>query len=149
MRKRTFSILAALTFTGVFLTGCSEGPDDSEVVNHNLTKAAQNFEIQRRIVVVNGITDNVQLQVEGRCDMDPSDNRIFITCKVADGDGPDSYIRNQVYLSDNTFIVVEQGEPIQASAYHYRITYKPQSIIPDPDFRGSMDDTPIAPENQQ
>lgn len=24
-----------------------------------------------------------------------------------------------------------------ASAYHYRVTFKPQSIIPDVDFRGS------------
>lgn len=124
------------------LSACSEGPDDSDVVDYNITKAAKNFEVNRRVVVVNGITDNIQLQVEGRCNLEPEEGKIFITCKVADGDSADSYIRHQIYTSDNVFVVVEQGEPIEASAYHYRFTYKPQSVIPDVDFRGSTGDLP-------
>lgn len=122
------------------LSACTE--DDSDVVNHNLTKAAKNFEIQRRIVVVNNITDAVVLQVEGRCDLDRKGTRFFFTCKVADGNGPDSYLRNQAYVGDNVTVIVEQGDPIKVSAYHYRFTYKPQTILPDPDFRGSMSEGP-------
>ncbi len=147
-KSKVYAYLAAMLLLFVGLQACS-GPDDSDVVDENITKAAKNFEIQRRVVVVNGITDKIQLEVVGRCNIDPTDNRVFITCKVAEGEGNDSYIRNQVYLSDNTYVVVEQGEPIDVSAYHYRVTYKPQSIIPDPDFRGSTDETPLAPENQQ
>lgn len=138
MKKSLIALAAASTMV---LTGCTE--DDSDVVDHNITKAAKNFEVNRRVVVVNGITDKIQLQVEGRCNIDPKTRRIWITCKVADGASPDSYIRHQVYTSDNVFVFVEQGEPIKASAYHYRFTYKPQSIIPDPDFRGSTSDNPL------
>jgi hypothetical protein len=147
MKKIIVGIIAAVMLFG--FTACAEGPDDSDVVDHNITKAAKNFEVQRRIAFVNGITDKIQLQIEGRCNVDPKDDRIFVTCKVAEGEGNDSYIRHQLYRSDNVFVIIEQGEPIKASAYHYRFTYKPQAIIPDPDFRGSMDETPLAEDNQQ
>lgn len=135
----------ALALTTVALlfgfTACTE--DDSDVVNHNLTKSAKNFELMRKVEVVNGITDKVILSVEGRCDLDPKSGRVFITCKVAkDSNSPDSYKRNQIYLSDNVFVSVEQLDAAQVSAYHYRYTLKPQSLIPDVDFRGSTDELP-------
>ena len=138
--KRTAKIVASAVVAGVALTGCTA--DDSDVVDKNITKAAKNFEVQRRIVVFNNITDKILLQVEGRCNVDPSGNRIFFTCKVADGTGPDSYVRNQAYVGDNVTTIIEQGEPIKVSAYQYRVTYKPQTVIPDVDFRGSMDEGP-------
>jgi len=147
--KKIIAGIAVAIFALLGLSACSEGPDDSDVVDHNITKAAKNFEVNRRIVIVNGITDKIQLEVIGRCNLDPEDDKIFITCKVAEGEGNDSYVRHQLYKSDNVFVIVEQGEPIEASAYHYRFTYKPQAIIPDVDFRGSSDETPLTDENQQ
>lgn len=140
--KKILAALAAALFLAGGLSACSEGPDDSEVVNHNLTKAADNFEINRRIVIVNGITDSHILTAEGRCSVDPKEGKIFVTCKVADGDGADSYKRHQLYKSDNVFVVVEQLDAVKSSAYHYRFTYKPQAVIPDVDFRGSTEDLP-------
>lgn len=147
--KKLLLILASLSFTGVFLTGCGAGADDSEVVNHNITKAADNFEVQRRIVVFNGITDKYLLVVEGACSIKDDGGQLEILCKVAEGDGADSYKKSFAGLSDNVSYFVEQGEAIQASAYHYRVTFKPQSIIPDPDFRGSSEDTPFSESAQQ
>lgn len=138
---KTKKIITAIAAC-LLLAGCAAEATDSEVVDHNLTEAAENFEIQRRIVVINGITDKIVMQVEGRCNVEPGENKIWFTCKVADGEGADSYIRNQVYTGDNVIVSVEQGDPVKASAYHYRFTYKPQSIIPDVDFRGSISDLP-------
>lgn len=55
-----------------------------------------------------------------------------VICKV----GPSRYKRHTLVLSDNTSAFVEQLEPAKASAYHYRVTFRPQTIIPDIDFRG-------------
>ena len=45
-------LIAAIALVGVFtLTGCS---DDADVASENLSKAADNFEIQRQIVFFNG-----------------------------------------------------------------------------------------------
>lgn len=124
--------------TGVALTvllAAGSCDDDATIVTHNLTKAADNFEVNRRIVFVNGITDQYLLSIEGRCSMDlNSEGTAFsAVCKV----GPQQYKRHTLVLSDNVTAVVEQLDSVDASAYHYRVTFKPQSIIGDVDFRGS------------
>lgn len=122
-------VLAAATILA--LTGCIE--DDATIVEANMIKAADNFEINRRIVFYNGITDSYMLLIEGRCSMDLNDNgtAFNVICKT----GSNKYKRHTQVLSDNTSAFVEQLEEVEASAYHYRVTFKPQSILPDVDLR--------------
>lgn len=127
------SMVAALMFTA---TACFE--DDADVVSENLSKAADNFEVNRRIVMFNGITDKYLMVIEGTCSITDEGNQLEVICKV----DKDSYKKHFLGLSDNVSYFVEQGEPVKASANHYRVTFKPQSILPDVDFRGSTEDTP-------
>jgi hypothetical protein len=113
------------------LTAC----DDADVASENISKAADNFEVNRRIVMFNGITDKYLMEVVGRCSITDEGNQLEVTCKT----GKDQYKKHFLGLSDNVSYFVEQGEPINVSVYHYRVTFKPQSIIPDPDFRGSSE----------
>lgn len=119
------------------LTACG-GPDDADVVSKNISKAADNFEVNRRIVMFNGITDQYLLVIEGRCNINDDGNQLEVTCKLGD----DAFKKHFLGLSDNVSYFVEQGDPIDVSEYHYRVTFKPQSIIPDVDFRGSTEDVP-------
>ena len=125
------------------LSACEE--DSADVVSQNLSKDADNFKIERRVVFVNGITDKYLLSIEGRCSIADQGSQLEVTCKVAENE----YKKHFLGLSDNVSYFVEQGEPIDVSEYHYRVTFKPQSILPDPDFRGSAEDTPFSDENQQ
>lgn len=127
------------------LAGCQD--DDAKIVEQNMVKAADNFEINRRIVFVNGITDEYLLEIVGRCSMDLNAAGTAFTaiCKT----GPSEYKRHTLVLSDNSLAVVEQLEPVEASAYHYRVTFKPQTIVPDVDFRGSARELIVAPEDGQ
>lgn len=138
----TVGVISVMTMFS--LTACL-GQDDANVVSENISKAADNFEVNRRIVMFNGITDEYLLIVEGRCNIVDEGNQLEVTCK----EGPDAFKKHFLGLSDNVSYFVEQGEPIDVSEYHYRVTFKPQSILPDPDFRGSTDDTPLSEENQQ
>ena len=113
--------------------------DDADIASRNLSKAADNFEVQRRVVVFNGITDKYLLEVVGRCSIKDEGSQLEITCKESE----DRFVKHFAGLSDNVSYFVEQGEPIDVSEYHTRITIKPQSIIPDPDFRGSTQDNPL------
>lgn len=142
--KRILSIVVAALFLMVGLTACGEGETDSKVVNENLDVAAEQFEINRRIVAYNSITDAYIWEVQGRCDISYKNTplRAIVTCKVSDGDGADAYKRNTVVLADNVTLSNEQLEASKASAYHYRVIYKPQTIVPDIDFKGSTTDTP-------
>lgn len=142
MRKRNIGAAAAAVALAITLSACE---DDADVASRNLSKAADNFEVQRRVVVFNGITDKYLLEIVGRCSINDEGNQLEITCK----EDEDRYVKHFAGLSDNVSYFVEQGEPIDVSVYHTRITIKPQSIIPDPDFRGSAEDTPLSAENQQ
>lgn len=135
-RKKIASIAAPVVLGGIALTTLSACASDADVVSENLSKAAENFEVNRRIVMFNGITDKYLLTVEGRCSIEDDGNQLEVTCKT----GPGKYKKHFLGLSDNVSYFVEQGEASRTSAYHYRITFKPQSIIPDPDFRGSASD---------
>lgn len=114
------------------LTGCME--DDATVATENLKKAADNFEVNRRVVFYNGITDTYILSVEGFCSMDlnPTGTAFNVICKT----GKNDYKRHTLVLADNVSAFVEQLDSVKVSAYHYRVTFKPQVIISDIDFRG-------------
>lgn len=123
-------LLFAVLFAVVALTGCQR---DADVASRNLSVAADMFEINRRVVFYNGITGEYILSVEGRCSLGNSDTtqRMSVTCKTGDK----AYKKHFLGLSDNVTFFAEQLEMKDVSVYHYRVIFKPQSIIPDVDFR--------------
>lgn len=120
----------ALGLAAVLATGCI---DDAQVATHNAKKAADNFEINRRIVFYNGITDNYILEIEGRCSFNLNDTQTAfnVICKT----GEQEFKRHTLVLSDNITAFVEQIEPNKASSHFYRVTFKPSVIVPDVDVR--------------
>lgn len=129
MKRIAVAVVGALL--GVLsLSGCSS---DADVASQNLSTAADNFEIQRRIVFVNGITDKYLLVIEGRCSLGNSDkpNELSVTCKI----GPDKFTKHFLGLSDNVTYFVEQTETANISTYHYRVIFKPEELIPNIDVR--------------
>lgn len=109
----------------VSLTGCN----DADIASNNLSKAADNFEVSRRVVFYNGVTGEYMLTIEGLCSLGNSDTnkRLSLTCKT----GPASYKKHFLGLSDNVTYFVEQLEGNKVSVYHYRVIFKPAAIIPD------------------
>lgn len=134
--SKSLSALVLGAFVAGGLSACS---DDADVVSENLSKAADNFEVERRVVMFNGITDQYLLTIEGACAITDDGNQLEVVCKT----GEKTYKKHFLGLSDNVSYFVEQGDPIEASAYHYRVTFKPQEILPDIDFRGSTEDGPV------
>lgn len=109
------------------MSGCQ---DQAKLASHNLSKAADNFEITRRIVFVNGITDNYLLSIEGRCAFEVENGakpKVAVTCKV----GPNEFKKHTLGLSDNVTFFSEQLEGADVSVYRYRVTFRPSTILPD------------------
>lgn len=113
--------------------GCSS---DADVASHNLSKAADQFEINRRVIFYNGVTGEYMLTIEGLCSLGNYDKsrEVSITCKTS----TTAYKKHFLGLSDNVTFFVEQLEPAAVGKYHYRVIFKPQSIIPDVDFSGGV-----------
>lgn len=122
MKKLLAPIIAATA-----LIGCT----DADIASRNLSKAADQFEVNRRVVFYNGITGEYILAIEGLCSLGNSDatGKLSVTCKT----GSDAYKKHFLGLSDNVTFFAEQIEPVKASAYHYRVIFKPQAIVPDID----------------
>lgn len=125
-------LLAAIVV--LFIAGCSS---DADVASRNLSKAADQFEIERRIVFYNGITNQYILTIEGHCSLGNNDGagQKTVTCKT----GPDEYKKHFLGLSDNVTYFAEQLHGEYASAYHYRVIFKPQSIVPNIDLETSVE----------
>ena len=126
-------LAATLLASGVGLSACSSKAD---VASRNLSTAADNFEIQRRIVFYNGITGAYILVIEGRCSLGNFDGpkRLSVTCKV----GPNAYKKHFLGLSDNVTYFCEQVQSAYVSTYHYRVIFRPSTILPDPEVDGGQ-----------
>jgi hypothetical protein len=129
--KTTIKTMAALAVVGLLTLGNS-GCDDASVASANLSKAADNFEIMRRVVFYNGVTNDYMLEIQGRCSIDNGQTAksITVTCKTDDG-----YKKHLLGLSDNVTYFVEQMKDQKVSTNFYRVTFKPSVILPDINVR--------------
>lgn len=117
------------TAVAVLLVGVLAACSDANVASANLSKAADNFEIQRRVTFYNGITGDAFLSMEGLCSLGNFDSKgqLSVTCK----DGPNSFKKHFLGLSDNVTYVAEQIESAPGDVYHYRVIFKPSALIPN------------------
>lgn len=127
MRKFTAGILLVVA---VVLAACGSQAD---TVSKNLSTEAEKFAVQRKIVGVNGITDKVEFEVEGRCSIDSSNiggtgGSLVVVCKH----GPNDYRKHYIGMSDNMFFISTQLVGIPVSEYRTKIVLKPS--IPDLDL---------------
>jgi hypothetical protein len=115
--------------TACAVAGCS----DADVASRNLSKAADNFEVPRRIVFYNGITGEYMLTIEGRCSIGNNDKarEVSVTCKT----GVNTFKKHFLGLSDNVTFFVEQVDSSIVSQYQYRVVFKPLAILPNIEIR--------------
>ena len=125
-RSSKVGFAAAGLALAVLLAGCSS---DADVASENLSKDAEQFKIQRRVVFFNGITDTYLLSIEGRCSIEDDGGQSEVTCKLGDN----QFKKHFLGLSDNVSYFVEQMDAADVSTDHYKVIFKPQSIVPDVD----------------
>lgn len=121
-------VLFVLVLLAILISACS----DADVASNNLSRAADQFEVNRRIVFYNGITGEYILVIEGLCSLGNYDDagELSVTCKV----GANQYKKHFLGLSDNVTYIAEQIEPSNVSPYHYRVIFKPAGVIPNIDI---------------
>jgi hypothetical protein len=124
--------LAVAALGGTFaLAGCTSAADQA---NENLSKAAENFEVPRRIVGINGMTDKVLFSVEGFCSIENDGRKLDVICKVSQ-DG--TIERTTLGLSDNVTYVSTQLGGVKVDLFRPRIIFRPETIIPNFDLSTS------------
>lgn len=119
-------LLTAVLVASSMLASCV---DQAQVATENMKKAGDNFEIQRRVVFYNGITNEYILEIIGRCsfDLSTSGQAFSVICKDQGG----QFKRHTLVRSDNVTAFVEQLDPAVVSTNFYHVTFKPSVIVPD------------------
>lgn len=135
MNKRKWCAGLALAAGLALTAGCSS---DADVASENLSRAADQFEIERRVVFVNGITDTYLLVIEGRCSILDEGNQLEVTCKIGDN----QYKKHFLGLSQNVTYFAEQVTDADVDVYHYRVIFRPEELIPSIDLETSLEDRP-------
>lgn len=122
-----------ILIASTLMLGVAACVSEADVASSNVSKAADMFEVNRRIVFYNGITGEYMLTIEGLCSLGNHDGprEVSVTCKT----GPNQYKKHFLGLSDNVTFFAEQMESVKASVYHYRVVFKPSTIIPDLEVR--------------
>lgn len=125
MKKFITLIICLMMIASCFTFASCTAADN---VNHNLSQAADNFEVVRKITVYNARTDLIVMEMEGLMSLDNnSTNELVVTCKV----GPGQYKKNYVYLNEYVIYVVEDITGTTTDPYHYKIKF--YVAVPDID----------------
>lgn len=117
--------LIAIVTCCVGLAGCSAADN----VNHNLSQAADNFQVLRKITVYNARTDLIVMEMEGYMSLsNNSTNELVVTCMT----GPGEYKKNYIYLNEYVIYVVEDITGFATDPYHYKVHF--YTALPDIDI---------------
>ena len=114
--KKTISLILITVMLTISLVGCTA----AETVNHNLSQAADNFEVLRKITVYNARTDMIVMEMEGYMSLSNNmTSELVVTCKT----GENEYKKNYVYLNEYVIYVVEDITGTITDPYHYKVHF--------------------------
>ena len=119
--KKILIILLGVVMIAI-LAGCNEATR----VSDNISKEADNFNVTRRVTVINTRTDTILLEIIGNMSIQHSSGDVDIILEV----GPNQYKKHFVNLNDWTTYVVEDISGAYVDKYHYEVNFLPEMIIP-------------------
>jgi len=128
MTKKILYLVLGAAMMLCSLTGCS-WEDEADVASYNISKEADNFNIYRKVTVINNQSDETMLEFEGWCSIENNmdKNRLEITYRVGEG----QYYKDFVGLNDRTTYVITQLNGANVDKYHYEWLYHSQGdLIP-------------------
>lgn len=123
--KKFFIMIAVVMMLMVSMTGCV---DEATVVSHNVSKEADNFNVVRRLTVINTRTDKCLLQMTGKISIEDVTDGIAVLVEVDRAKG--IYQKHWVYLNENTMYTVEDLNGVSVSKYAYELEFMPQQLVP-------------------
>ena len=124
MKKKLVVVGLGLCLLSGVLVGCRE----SDKVSYNVSQDADNFNVLRRLAVINSRTDKVEFELIGAfsLEVDDDENQIEIVAETEDGE----YKKHIIGLNENTMYVIEDLGGAKVNKYKYEVNYIPESIVP-------------------
>ena len=121
--KKKLCLAALLVTLALVAAGCNQ----ASRVSYNLSQEADNFNVLRRLAVINSRTDKVEFELIGAFSLEVENkNKINVICEMEDG----SYKKHIVGLNQETMYVVEDIGGAKVNKYKYEVNYIPESVVP-------------------
>lgn len=125
LKSKTLKFVGAtmLAATLLALSGCTE----AERVSTNLAQESDNFNVVRKVTVLNAITNDTMFEMTGKMSIkaDTADKQLEI---VVEDNG--KHQKHIIGLSDNVSYVVQDLDVKDVDKYHYSINFNPKMWVP-------------------
>jgi hypothetical protein len=123
MKKKFVLIILVLAIIGMALAGCDRQADR---VSYNVSQEADNFNVIRRLVVLNARTDKPMFEMVGAFSFTLENNRIVAIVET----GPGEYKKHSVGLNEWTLWSIEDISGAEVDKYRYEVNFLPEMIVP-------------------
>lgn len=124
--KMNKKIVATTLLASFFLLSGCESTQSSQV-SYNVSQEADNFNVIRRVAVINTRTDKIEFEVIGRISVDTNDSdKLVIIVEAEKG----IYKKHLINMTEWNMYVVEDLEGAQVNQYKYEVNYMPETVIP-------------------
>jgi hypothetical protein len=121
--KKLLAIFFAIVMVVTMCTGCRQ----ADRVSYNVSRQADNFNVTRRLAVINARSDEPVFELIGNFALsNTNSSELAITVEVSRG----VYKKHYVYLNEWTIYVVEDVSGAYVDPYHYEVNFLPEMIIP-------------------
>lgn len=120
--KKIAMLLLVVVIGGGLLTGC----DEASRVSHNISKEADNFNIVRKLTVINCFTDTVTFQMVGNISVVEDGSQLEVTVKEEEN----VYKKHLVGRSEFTAYVLEDITGSDVKTTKYSLNFNPDFILP-------------------
>lgn len=118
MKKKILLLVAMLTMCFA-LTACTE----ASKVSRNVSTEANNFNVTRKITVVNIRSDKVLFEMIGTFSLSNSaEHELEVICQT----GENEFKKHFIYLNEWTSYVVEDISGADVDKYHYELNILPE-----------------------
>lgn len=124
MKNKQKKIIATIIIVGMLLVGCTE----ADKVSSNVSQEADNFNVIRRLTVLNARSDKSMFELIGAFSItvDSADNQLEVICET----GKNEYKKHFIALNEWTMYVVEDVSGAEVDKYRYEVNFLPESIVP-------------------
>ena len=116
----------AIIMLALMIAGCGR---EANQVSYNISQQADNFNVMRRLTVINTRTDKVLFRMSGRFSVQKEDDGDLAVIVEIDRK-KNRYQKHIVDLNDWITYVVEDLNGVEVSRYDYELEFMPQMRIP-------------------
>lgn len=122
--KRKLSVIALLMATIIVLGACAR---QSDRVSHNVSREADEFNVVRRVAVLNMRSDEIVFEVVGHIAIETGDSERLVVMAKTD---QDTYKKHYINLNEWNMYVVEDLHGADVNNYRYEVHYTPEMVVP-------------------